>query len=88
MQQKVVQQHLDHKSEKVFTIFKPVYKNETKTDTVHDRQKNIIGFVSGTFKTAILFKHFVEELKSKGIELSIFDHTEALDDINIIHKIL
>ncbi|PCJ25057.1 MAG: hypothetical protein COA94_06785 [Rickettsiales bacterium] len=63
---------------KIFSIFKPIYINGSKTDTIENRRKNIKGFISGTFKRGYLLDRYIKDLKSKGIEIVVFDVTKSL----------
>ena len=56
---------LDNNNEKIFTIFQPIYRKGSIADTIEERQKNIVGFISATFKINNLFVNFTEILKKK-----------------------
>ncbi len=70
----------------MFTILDPVYNNKTKILTAEQREKNIKGFIVGKYKLKGIIENFSEELKLKGIEITILDHTSSRTDENIIYK--
>jgi len=70
----------------MFTILDPVYNNKAKTLTSEEREKNIKGFIVGKYKLKGIIENFSEELRLKGIEISILDHTSSTTDENIIYK--
>jgi PAS domain S-box-containing protein len=71
---------------RMFTIYKPIYYNDKPIDTVSNRKKNIAGFISGTYKVNTLMSYYSKELKEKGIEINIFDHTNNFSDTNLIYR--
>jgi PAS domain S-box-containing protein len=71
----------------MFTILDPVYNNKAKTLTAAEREKNIKGFVVGKYKLKGIIENFSEDLKLKGIEITILDHTSSpTGEENIIYK--
>ena len=71
----------------MFTILDPVYNNKSKTLTAAEREKNIKGFVVGKYKLKGIIENFSEDLKLKGIEITILDHTSSpTGEENIIYK--
>jgi PAS domain S-box-containing protein len=70
----------------MFTMFTPVYNNEYKILTAVEREKNIKGFIVGKYKLKGVIENFSKELKLKGIEITILDHTSSTTDENVIYK--
>ncbi len=70
----------------VFTVFSPVYDNKAKIVSTEDREKNISGFIVGTYKLDKIIKNFSDELKLKGIDVTIFDHTSFMTNEAVIYK--
>ena len=65
-----------------FSIYAPVYKNGSPRDTVEERQKNIIGFVSAGFRVERLFDGLTSDIVfDKNIDLEIHDASTS-DDIS------
>lgn len=73
------------KTLRVFSIYKPIYSKQN-LDSDEQREKNIIGFISGTYVIDTVISQYAKELKEEGIEINVFDHTLTLDDTNEIYK--
>jgi PAS domain S-box-containing protein len=71
---------------RVFTIYKPIYFNNTPIDTPLNRKKNIAGFIAGTYQVNTVMSQYAKELNEKGIEINIFDHTNTFSDTNLIYR--
>jgi PAS domain S-box-containing protein len=70
-----------HADGNMIILFNPVYDNK-----VNDGKKNILGFVVGTYKLNELIKDISENLRSNGIEFTIFDQGISDSRANIIYK--
>lgn len=70
----------------MFTIFNPVFNSKAKIVTVEDREKNVSGFIVGTYKLNEIINNLSEELKQKGIEVIISDHATSNAEEIIIYK--
>ncbi len=73
------------KTLRTFSIYRPIYSNQP-LDSNEQREKNIIGFISGRYVIDTVISQYAEELKEKGIEINVFDHTLTLDNTNEIYK--
>lgn len=73
------------KTLRIFSIYRPIYSKQI-LDSNKQREKNILGFISGTYVINTVISQYAEKLKEKGIEINVFDHTLTLSDINEIYK--
>ncbi len=71
---------------RIFTIYRPIYKKYQSLDTEEKRKQNIIGFISGTYVINTIIAQYAQELREKGIELNVFDHTHNFADTNLIYS--
>ena len=76
----------NNKQLKLFTIYRPLYINNKIINTNEQREKNILGFVSGTYVINTVIDQYSKELKAKGIELTISDNNENPTDKDLIYK--
>jgi CHASE1-domain containing sensor protein len=70
----------------MFTVFSPVYNNKDKIVSAEGKEKNLSGFIVGTYKLDKIIKSFSEELKIKGIDVTIFDHALSRTNEVVIYK--
>ncbi len=70
----------------MFTVFSPVYNNKDKIVSAEGKEKNLSGFIVGTYKLDKIIKSFSEELKIKGIDVTIFDHASSKTNEVVIYK--
>ena len=75
----------NNKTLRTFSIYRPIYNSQT-LDSDEQREKNISGFISGIYVIDTVISQYAEELKEKGIEVNVFDHTLTFDDTHEIYK--
>jgi PAS domain S-box-containing protein len=69
----------------LFMMIMPVYKNGNTPDTIHERRKNIRGFVLGSFCIRAMSEAVVEKARPAGINIFVFDQTEPLSSLLFTH---
>jgi len=83
---KVINAQKNNEQFKKFTIYRPIYTSNKTLDTNEQREKNILGFISGTYIINKVVDQYAKDLKEKGIELTIVDNSENSSDKELIYK--
>ena len=65
---------------KSFLVFSPIYKNDTSTDSVVDRRRNLAGFVLGVFISEDIVKAALHYLQSKDIDVVLVNESAPPED--------